>query len=615
MLVELPFLVLIKSFSIVLLIFLLPGGAFLAWCPSRDRDALTWLAEAVGLSVSLTALAALFFLVIDRSVSPAVLIGSYTSLALLGLAGRLVHHPTTRPGKIPWLTLLVFLILIAWRFYQVRGLSFPPWVDAPHHVLITLKVLEVGGLPADLGPALPVPFYYHFGFHVMSALFTGLSGLPPEKAVLWLGQLFNALVSLSVYFLGRKIWAEPGRAGLAALLTGIVSQMPAYYATWGRYSLLCGLTLLPLAMGLTVEIDRSGRQASSVMKQAILVAGTGLSHYLTAGLLGLFGLILLGERIWNSLRTGRTWKESVWGPTVGLAAGAVLILPWIIWLGRSARRWVGMSYTAWSQSLDQAYFSGYGGYLVYLLGPQRNYLLILLALLGLPAALGDLRSRTLALWGLVMGAGVIPWGFHISPFRPDHLAIVLFLPVCLLVSQGAGEFLDWFKRRNPATMAGKVALCLFLALVIWGIRETRWIIKPETVLADVDDRRAIHWIQDHTPETARFLINGTPWEWGIYRGVDGGWWITPLTGRWSSLPPIYYGFGGREMVDRIKARAERTSRLEGCGVEFWDLVRELGITHVYTRSGQGHLSPDWLKGCRGVELEYQQGPVQVFKII
>ena len=93
---------------------------------------------------------------------------------------------------------------------------------------------------------------------------------------------------------------------------------------------------------------------------------------------------------------------------------------------------------------------------------------------------------------------------------------------------------------------------------LWGLVETATIIRPVTVFAGADDLRAIHWIKERTPPEGRFLINVTPWEWNLYRGTDGGWWITPLTGRWTSLPPLIYGFGEKEVIEEVNRRAVRT---------------------------------------------------------
>ncbi|NJO05360.1 MAG: hypothetical protein HC876_07460, partial [Chloroflexaceae bacterium] len=48
---------------------------------------------------------------------------------------------------------------------------------------------------------------------------------------------------------------------------------------------------------------------------------------------------------------------------------------------------------------------------------------------------------------------------------------------------------------------------------------------------------ALEWIEQNTAPTSQFLINTTGWFSHVDRGTDGGWWITPLTGRSTSLPP------------------------------------------------------------------------------
>lgn len=606
----------LQSLLAALVVLLLPGAAFLAWRPTPEQDLPEWLAEAVGLSLALTALGALYLRGVQWPVSGGVLWGLYGGLALFGLAGRWARRGTRPCGTARWLYLLVLAALIVWRLYQVHGLAFPPWVDAPHHVLIVRRILEGGILPADLGPHLPIPFFYHFGFHVPTALFAALSGAPLEKAALWMGQLVNALISLSLYYLGKKIWNDPARAGLAALLAGFVSQMPAHYATWGRYSLLAGLVLLPLAMGAAWEARRATWFLSTwgMGVLAILTAGVGLAHYFAASLLGVYALVFLSEGIRQAVRQKGSWREAVLGPLAGFLAGAVLLLPWVLHLWEPARKYVAVQFTPPAHPLAATYFSGYGTYLLYLLGPLRNYLLIFLALLGLVWAWRDQRLRTLTCWGLLLGLGTIPWGIRLAPFRPDHLAIVLFLPVCLLSAHFAAEACARMKRRSPVSPVDTIALTLLLALLLWGLRETRSIVKPETILAGPEDRQAIRWIAANTPAQARFLIRPVPWEWGFYRGRDGGYWITPLSGRWTSLPPIFYGFGGRPLINRINERARQTLELEGCGPDFWDLVRRWGITHVYTREDAGPLAPGTLAACPGLEPVYQRGGVYLFKI-
>lgn len=140
-------------------------------------------------------------------------------------------------------------------------------------------------------------------------------------------------------------------------------------------------------------------------------------------------------------------------------------------------------------------------------------------------------------------------------------------------------------------------------------------LNPATVLATQADLQAIQWIDANLPQEARFLINVSHWQAGIFRGVDGGWWITPLTGRWTSLPAALYTMGEKEYVDQVKSLAERTSRLQGCTPEFWEIIRTAGITHIYLSKGKGSLQPNNLENCPNLELIYQAGGISVYRVV
>jgi len=603
-----------RSFCAALLVLVLPGYALLAWRPEPQKDLLQRLALALGLSFSLSALLALTFFKFHWPLSGRGVLVLYAVLGGTALAGWLVKRPIPRLNSRAIALFALFAALIAWRFFQVRGLAFPPWVDAPHHVLIIRKILETGILPADLNPYLPVTFYYHFGFHLVTALFAGISGLPLEKAALGMGQILNAAVSLSVYSLGRVVWSDPRRAGVAALLTAVVSQMPAYYATWGRYTLISGLVLLPLAMAALLENRESVRDIFKIIFQMILVAGTVLAHYFAGFLLLLFVMVFFGEGIGLAYAGKSRWGQVLKAPLAGLLGGLVLMVPWLLTIRSSAEKYVGVALTPSGSSMDQIYFPGYVEYLFHLLGPWRNYFLLAGALLGCFWALRDSRIRAIAAWGLLLSLGILSWGFRLLPFRPDHFAIILFLPACLTVCHGAFEILAGIGSSGKGKVAEKSGLMILGLFCLWGLVETAVIIRPVTVLAGTDDLQAIRWIKEKTPPEGRFLINVTPWEWNLYRGTDGGWWITPLTGRWTSLPPLFYGFGEKKLIEEVNRRAVETLQTRPGEPNWWRLIREEGITHIYTHSGAEALSPESLLTCPGLKMEYRHGQVYIFKI-
>ena len=235
---EQQFLLLIIVFQILLI----PGAVWLLLFKQDQRDLPEKIADSIAISISLMAIIAMLFFFGDQFFSGTLILSLFILLDGITIF-FLIKKRVLNWRNLAWFagTALVVLLVIAFRFYQAKDLVFPAWVDSVHHVLITKKIIETGGLPLTLAPELNVPLYYHYGFHIVAALFSGISRLEPAQAVLWLGQVINALVVLGIYRLGKSIFKKVTPALLAALLVGFAFQMPAYYVTWGRYTLLTGL--------------------------------------------------------------------------------------------------------------------------------------------------------------------------------------------------------------------------------------------------------------------------------------------------------------------------------------------------------------------------------------
>lgn len=624
-------------------VLLLPGFAwqFLFW--QDDKDIFERLADAIGASIAITALVVLALSLLGWKISGLGLALGYGLALLIVLAGitrcafgRLVQRKTgqsvaagppprqmARPlieSLVPWLPLILLgtslASLVALRFYQIRELALPAWVDSVHHVTIVQAFLENRGLPRTLEPYIPVPFYYHYGFHALSAAFAALARMPAERAVLWLGQVLNVAVALAVYRLGRALWEGRKRAFVAMLLVGFGTQMPAFYATWGRYTLLTGLILLPLAVALAQDILQRGATRARLSSFVLLAGGILLTHYLAAALLALFLLCAVGLALVQSIRRANTPANGNWLPLVlAGAAGLVLASPWLfrVWEFSQA----GPRLRAIAPTLEAAesfFYPGYPAYLWNLLGPRRNYIFLFLSLAGLPLAILRPQTRGFGLWCIGVGLFSLPWGLHIAPFTPDNLVIVLFLPIALLCADVFVSLASWLARGRYAGWVWAGAGLGLLAIVVWGAWETRDLIKPQTQLASAADLRAIEWIDQHLPPDARFLINVTHWQYGAYRGVDGGWWIGPLTRRETLLPPVLYTMGEKAYVRQVNDLARQTSQLRGCTPEFWNLVGSAGATHIYLGPVAGPLRPESLENCSGLERVYQEGGISIFRL-
>ena len=159
-----------------------------------------------------------------------------------------------------------------------------------------------------------------------------------------------------------------------------------------------------------------------------------------------------------------------------------------------------------------------------------------------------------------------------------------------------------------------LAGALVAGLCLWGLRETRDILNPVTILATAPDHQAIDWIQANLPQNARFFINVTPWMSQVYRGVDGGWWILTLTGRWQLLPPVVYAWGDPAYIKQVNDWAAKASAIKSCSADFWDLVRQARLNYIYLRKDAGALQPDGLNGCQGIAPVYQQNGVFIYAI-
>jgi hypothetical protein len=613
------------------IVLLLPGLTWQTWFHDDSKDLFENLADAIGVSLAITALFALWAFLIGWKFSGIALIIIYTLLgfiALVGMVYRTNEKPTssglessnhtctpTRPKYFAIILLVAFGILIVWRFFQIRNLVLPAWVDSVHHTLVVRAIIENGGLIGNLEPYMSVPFYYHFAFHVITASFSFWSRLEPAQAVLFFGQILNAVIAISVYRLSIALWKDWRRAVLAAGLTGFVLQMPAYYASWGRYTLLAGLVLLPLAMAEALDIVHNGATKPRLTKMVLFTGGLLLAHYFAALLLAIFLLFLGIQVLIQDIQARRFIWQSRWLPLIGATTGGVLIsVAWIYRTFTYVSAGVNVGFSLSSQDIEARYFSNYLTYLWRIAGPTHNLVLLFLAIIGVLLALWRRKTRPFGFWTLTLGLMSIPWGLYLQPFRPDHAVIVLFLPASLLVSDlffsligrlGSG----WSSRLVQVALSSGLA-----SLVFWGIWITSSIINPSTVLANQADLQAIRWIDDNTPPGARFFINVTYWQAGNYRGVDGGWWITPITGRETLLPAALYAAGSQSYIKQVNQLAAKASQLQTCTPDFWEVIQSDRLTYIYVKENDGSLQAAHLIGCPSLKLVFKENGVSIFQV-
>ncbi len=605
------------------LILLLPGAALLAWQRSERADPICRMMDAVGLSIALTALIATVFWALHLSPGAwGALIGYALALVFwivaLLLRDRTISRRTIWQNGLRVLAGLVFFAgLLAFRLEQAKPLVLPAWVDSVHHTMFVRVILEQGGVPHTLLPYLDAPFHYYFPFHLVTALFAWLTGLHPADAVLVFGQVISALLALALYRLGCALRMPPLAAGMAALLCGFVTQMPAYYLTWGRYTLLMGLLMQALAISAVLEYRHSPSRFNS-WKASLLVAGLALTHYLSLWMFGLWVLMLflgdaLGKPIHQPVESGSLQPSqtgaSRWGWLGWVILGGVMALPYLVPAFLFNLNQVQVMAPA--LTLNQQDWK----YVWQFLGPRYN--LWVMGMAGVAGVLA-LRQRTLrgfALWGFLVFFLGLPIAPRFGPFRGDLYLIQVFFPAVLLLGALISDGVQAWGRKIVPWSQPILWMLVMVLFLLWGIRETRSILNRGTVFVTAADRKALEWVEKNLPPQARFYVNSALWSWNIYRGVDGGYWLMPYTGRFSLVPPVPYVWTEPAAQEQFDRWAKTAETLKGCSPPFWDLVREASLTHVYLREGVGSLQPQDLKDCPRLKVIYQQDGVFLYEII
>ncbi|MFN8497795.1 MAG: DUF6541 family protein [Anaerolineae bacterium] len=481
----------------LLAVFFVPGYGLTLWLdrnragPAKGYSALRDLPGRFALSLGLSlAVWPLLFLVL--SVTPIRLNASVVwALVLLMLAAiAAVHAQRWRRGgadaslrgrlremsRDDWLVTITFILLViiiaSLRVLHVFSLAVAPWVDSIEHAVGVRLFAEGGRLPATWGPDVyDVPFIYHFGFHSVTAVFTWLAGLSIPSAMLVAGQVINTLVAIGVYLLTARLTGRRGAGLVAMTVVGVVSQMPAYYVTWGRYTQLTGLALLPAAAVLAFDaLDARPPVARRIVLAGVAASAMFVTHYRVLLMYAaLVGAYLVVETV--AAIAQRRAFASLWARAGLLAAVALIIaLPWETRLTLTLVQ-TG-SFSAW-MSGSASFNAPHWGLLAF--GHQQE--LVLLSLLG--ALIGFwLRPRFVAVVLLSTALTVFvtnPTVVGLSSswiFSNDSLIITAFLPLAMLSGYGVAALCGpdlWVIARQWRWVVLVGGLVLLVGAALWAV--------------------------------------------------------------------------------------------------------------------------------------------------
>ncbi len=611
-----------------------------------------WLVRIViwnGIGLSVLPILYLWLTAVGTALPQWVLIAGAGGLTIVAL--RAAWHDLAAvqrsPSVMTWLLVIVLAISGWLRAVQIADLALPAWVDSVHHALMVRVAAETGRAPWTLTPYLPVvDMPYHWGYHVVIAAAWQLSGGDLPTVILWSGQFLNWLQGIAAAALALLSWRRPSAAVIAAAVVGCISWMPAYYVSWGRYTQLSGLLLIA-ALAICW---RNGLYAGSRREQfgwlllsTVIVTGLSLVHMrmfvfggafvaaqsivwalrqtrsriglhiLETGFVGLLALVFAGP--WWLLLLRRVLLPAATGARSLTSGGSYVQLSYdLMWIGPN--EWlvalallggiIGLIYRQQAVAVIVLWVGG----------------LVVLTNLWLISYLAPLIGVVLIMYAIawrkwwITGIGMLLLAVNPATIRfpflwllpVDIAAISLFLPISNLIG---GIALIWPITRRRWLIGGAVGL---LTLTLWGAYQQRSIVNPVTVLATAADRAALAWIAEHTPPTARFLINAAPWLPGVARGTDGGWWILPLTGRWTSTPPVLFV---HSEVDEVQATQQRSQQIidfgNGQAVDLARLIAAERIDYIYT-SPAGPLRPEHFAGQAGYEVVFAQDGIVIYRV-
>ncbi|MFN2197014.1 MAG: hypothetical protein ACK2UW_12920 [Anaerolineales bacterium] len=496
------------------------------------------------------------------------------------------------------LFVLVLGLIIFSRFWNIRGLDLPLWGDGYQHTMIVQLLLDNGGLFQSWLPYSELStFTYHYGFHAAAAVFAWLTGMTAAQAVLWTGQLLNILAVLAVLPLAEKIGKPPWTPLLAAMMAGLLLNMPSFYLNWARYTQLAGQVILPAAVFFAWLLLEQPRISWKLMAaSSLMAAGLALTHYRIV----IFAVLFL-PAFWILQVRKANLVESLKSTLVYGLASSVLALPWLVNLARGRIPAIfgnQISTSASSLSTWEQAYNAIGALDVYL--PFIFWIALALAV----GWLLWQRSRPAAIfslwWFLIFLATNpnwlgLPGTGAISNFT---LFIAAYLPASILIAAALTR-MNWFLPQQPAAEQWQpawrwVALVVVVVICGWSaVQRLRDVDPAQYALAVRPDLRAADWISAHTPEDARFLVNAfSAFGETALVGADGGWWLPLTANRQTLLTPLTASFE-KSAQQTGAARQELVEHILELGVDAPQSIQDmqsLGLTHVYVGQKQGQVN-------------------------
>ena len=526
----------LRAILFVIIIVSLPGLILLfasGASAGQDEPRADRFALASGMGLSALSAGAFFLMWLDAAMNEwalyflcaAVLAGlglvylRQKKLATPSEVTRVTRHFELASVALPVLAALAFAVALL----QIRDVQAPLWVDSPAHASYIASIVAQAQMPLDR--------FYHLGYHAIVALVVRMAGISIPDGMLVIGQLLIVQSGLSVFLLSRRL-SGSALAGLtSAVSVWFLSPTPAYFVTWGRYPLLLGCALLPIAMLCAMNlIDRARFDPWVFFFAGVTLAGLAFAQVRLIVFYFAFIIAYAVNYFWNHRRDSSARRLLNRIVLLG-CIGICFAMLWVVALiahGSSLQSIIDINAGAplIDPSVAWEVVSAHHG--------------IEVLALALAAVLVGLVQRTMlattvASWYIgVCLTALVSQSIGGRPyFEPSLVVLMGFLPAALVVgdlAQGLSSRLT--TAFSAARISASVVSVILISMVgLAGVKDMVALVNPTTMLFFDADQTAMQWIDEHTPGDAKFLINSYAWFDSTYVPSDGGSWIPYVTGR------------------------------------------------------------------------------------
>jgi len=438
-----------------------------------------------------------------------------------------------------------------------------------------------------------------------------------------MAQFLNGICGVGVYLLLDR-YAGRRAALIGAVVAGLLTQHPALYFNWGRFTQVAAQAIMLIAWAVTVDALECAVKDDilpfrELLLAAFLSGSVFLLHFRAAifyGVLVAIGCLRLG--FW-ALRIHRIKS---WGLALGVLGILTLLVVspalWRALMWRITR--IGSATTLHGierQAVEEAYYGLTWSIVPYLVAPR--WLMGIAVVCALVVILR--RSRTLdqVLWAVLLPLLGVAYQLKISWLRVTNLSgilIMFYLPLAAVVGDTIGWFLDHPRLPRILRNAGFLLLVSLFCLNEAYARATtvesfRYFLAQEDVIA-------MAWIRENVPTDAMFAINTYFWLPHAPHGADGGYWLPYFAERQTTAGTMLNNLGSAAYQEMIIYRSQQVKRLEfGDAAALHDL-RAAGVTHIYLGArphfAGGGLSRAVLLQMNALTLIYDQGGVAIFAL-